>query len=128
MDISTATAVGQTINDPEIVLAVGAILTGLLKLATLAIAGLAGRWLNTKLHVEDSTWKQKIALRLVCYAQNKIAGDADKQAYVSKEISNILGNRVKPEEVQHLLEEAVIKMTALTKGVPTVNPEGAPLP
>ena len=118
MDISSSTIVGQTLNDPGIVLAFGVILTALVKIATLAVAGLAGRWLNTKLHVEDSTWKQKLALRLVCYAQNKIAGDQDKQAYVSKELSGLLGNRVKPDEIQHLLEEAVVKMTALTKGVP----------
>jgi hypothetical protein len=120
MDISTATLVGQTVHDPAIVVAFGAVLTGLVKLASLVIAGFAGRYLNTKLNVENSTWKQKIALRLVCYAENKIAGNTEKQAYVSKELAGLLGDRVKPEEIQHLLEEAVIKLQALTKGVPTV--------
>jgi hypothetical protein len=63
LDISTATIVGQTVHDPAIVLALGAILTGLIKLATLALAGIAGRLLNTKLNVENSTWKQKLVLR-----------------------------------------------------------------
>ena len=117
MDTSTGTVVGQTLNDPAVLLAFGALLTALVKVAMLAIAGMAGRLINTKLNVENSTWKQKIALRLVCYAENKILGDTDKQAYVSRELSSLLGNRVKPEEIQHLLEEAVVKMTALTKGV-----------
>ena len=127
MDISSSTIVGQTLRDPGMAIAAGAILTALIKIATLALAGMVGRLLNTKLHVEDSTWKQKVALRLVCYAENTILGDANKQAYVSKEIATILGNRVKPDEIQHLLEEAVVKMTALTKGVPVVVvPEGGP--
>jgi len=116
MEISTVTVVGQSIHDPAVVLAFGAILTGLIKLATLALAGIAGRLLNTKLNVENSTWKQKLAFRLVCYAENKIAADADKQAYVSRELSSLLGDRVKPEEIQHLLEEAVVKLMATTKG------------
>lgn len=118
MDISTITVVGQTARDPAVVLAFGAVVTGLIKLALLAITGLAGRLINTRLHVENSTWKQKIALRLVCYAENKIIDDKDKQAYVSRELSKILGGRVDPEEVQHLLEEAVVQLQALTKGVP----------
>lgn len=116
MDSSTATIVNQTVHDPALALAIGAILTGLIKLATLAVAGIAGRLLHTKLNVENSTWKQKLALRLVCYAENKIIGATDKQAYVSKELSKILGNRVTPEEIQHLLEEAVVQLQILTKG------------
>jgi hypothetical protein len=117
MDTSTATLVGQTVHDPAVVLAFGAVLTGLLKLVSLISVGLAGRLMNTKLNVENSTWKQKLALRLVCYAEQKIAADSDKQAYVSRELSKILGGRVQPEEIQHLLEEAVVQLQALTKGV-----------
>lgn len=118
MDISTTTVVLQTIRDPAVVVAFGAVLAALLKLAFLALAGLGGRLLNTMLHVQNSTWKQKLALRLVCYAENKISGDPEKQAYVSQHLSALLGDRVGPDEIEHLLEEAVVKMTALTKGVP----------
>lgn len=118
MDISTTTVVFQTVHDPAVVVAIGAVLTALVKLALIAIAGLAGRLLNTKLQVENSTWKQKLALRLVCFAENKIANDTDKQAYVSKELAQILGDRVQPEEIQHLLEEAVVELQVKTQGVP----------
>lgn len=120
MDISTTTVLGQTVHDPAIVIAFGAVLTAILKLATLAIAGLAGRLLNTKLNVENSTWKQKIALRIVCYAENKIIGDKEKQAYVARQLSDILGARVSPDEIDHLIEEAVVQLQVLTKAEPAV--------
>jgi hypothetical protein len=119
MDISTATIVGQTVHDPAIALAIGAVLTGLIKLALLAVTGLVGRLVNTKFNVENSTWKQKIAYRLVCYAENKIAGDTDKQAYVARSLTAILGNRVAPDEVEHLIEEAVVNLQVQSKGGPT---------
>lgn len=121
MDLSTATVVGQTLHDSTVTLAIGAILTSLVKLASLVIAGFAGRLLNTKLNVENSTWKQKLALRLVCYAENKILGDKEKQAYVARELGAILGHRVSDDEIAHLIEEAVIQLQVLTSAPATVT-------
>ena len=114
MNLSTATIVGQTMTDPGMAVAISVILGGVLKLVLLAVAGLVGRLINTKINVENSTWKQKLAFRLVCYAENKITDDTNKQAYVSRELSKILKGRVDPEEIQHLIEEAVTQLIALT--------------
>lgn len=122
MDISTASVVSQSVHDSAVVLAFGAMLTAgltaLIKIATLVLAGYAGRLINTKLNVENSTWKQKIAFRLVCYAENKILGDTAKQNYVSGQLAKLLGDRVDQDEIQHLLEEAYTELQAKQKGVP----------
>ncbi len=119
MDISTATIAGQVVHDGQVAAAFNQFLIALLTLASTAVATLGGVFIKTKLNAENSTWKQKIAYRLVCYAENQIVGDDSKQKYVADKMHEILPS-VTSDEVKHLLEEAVVQLRATQTGTPVV--------
>ena len=116
MDISTATVVGATIHDSQVVAAFNGLLTEAIKLLTLFVGTLIGVLVNKKLHAENSSWKQTLAFRLVCYAENKLAdaGDQGKFQYVADQLQAKFG--IDAKETEHLIEEAVVKLQAATKG------------
>lgn len=114
---STGTIIGQIMGDPAVHGAIVNAVVAVLGAALTAVATLAGMLIKTKLHAENSTWKQNLAYRLVCYAENKVLGNAEKQQYVADQLHQKFPS-IDPEEVKHLIEEAVIKLQTTQSGAP----------
>lgn len=118
MDISTSTVVGQVVRDGQVVAAFNQFVISLLGLVTTAVATLGGLLIRTKLNAENSTWKQKLAYRLVCYAEQRLSdlGNDGKFDYVANELQKKLG--IDPVETKHLVEEAIVKLRTTQSGGP----------
>lgn len=112
MDISTQTLVGQTLSDPRVSASIAQLAAAALAAVLSVVATLLGKFIKTKLNAENSTWKQKIAYRLVCYAEQKIVDNAGRRQYVADQIHALMP-KVSSEEAAHLIEEAVVQLRSV---------------
>lgn len=110
MDISTSTVVGQVLQDAQVANAITQFVTALITVVLIPSVTYLGLYIKSKYNSEQSTWKQKIAYRLVCFAEQKLeqAGAQGKFDYVAKQLRDHF--KIKPEETGHLIEEAIIKL------------------
>ncbi len=83
-----------------------------LQAVLIGVASAAGYGIKLWINSMNSSWKKTLATRLVKYAEQKIEGDTEKQKWVAGELSRLLKNRVTPDEVSHLIEEAFMNMKA----------------
>ena len=70
----------------------------------------------------NSAWKQAIAKRLVAYASQKIDANGDKVDFVAQQMHEKFP-RMSEEEIQHLLEEAVVNLKAQLANPPADPPK-----
>jgi hypothetical protein len=81
-------------------------------LLNVLVAG--GIWaMKTWLASMKSDWKRALAERLVKYAEQKIGDNEEKRQWVASQISAKFP-RISQDEVNHLLEEAVVNLRAQT--------------
>jgi hypothetical protein len=106
--IFTSTA---TIVNPQLNAAVSSVLSDLLQVVLLGVVSLIGWAVKIWLNSMNSSWKKTVAMRLVSYAEQKIVGNDEKIKYVSQKINEHFP-RLGQEEVQHLIEEAVVQLKA----------------
>lgn len=104
LDVIASTA---TIMNPEVNGAVNQLLTTGIQAALLALV--AGATWAVKLGVNSmkSGWKRTVAQRLVKFAAQRITPNQDKRAYVAAKLHKQFP-RISEEEIEHLLEEAVV--------------------
>ena len=97
------------------------LLVDLLQTVLLGVVSAAGYGIKIWINSMNSSWKKTLTERLVKYAEQKIADDTDKQKWVADQLSAKLKGRVTPDEVSHLIEEAVVNLKAQTESTPAVN-------
>lgn len=107
-EIITSTA---TILNPQVSGAVhDLLLTALQAVTLLAVSGLT-YGIKLGINSMNSGWKQKVAGRLVAFAAQRIAPNDEKRAYVAAKLHEQFP-RIEEEEIDHLLEQAVVNMKA----------------
>jgi hypothetical protein len=106
LDVITSTA---TIVSPGFNSAVNNLLRDVLQLVLLGLGSLAAtaiaRWKSSL----NSKWKQAIAERAVKFVQQRYVDNEEKQKQAAAVIASHFP-RMNPDEVQHLIEEAVFNM------------------
>lgn len=110
MDISVISS-SATIVSPAVNTAFNQVLNDLLQLACLLVVSGIGWLVKLGINNLNSSWKKAIAMRFVSYAEQKISGDNEKLAWVSKEMTDHFP-RLKQDEIQHHIEEAVVELKA----------------
>lgn len=113
------TIINDVLKDPSVHAAIAELIVAALGAVLTAVATLAGMLIKTKLHAADSSWKQKLAYRFVCYAENKVIGDKEKQEYVADQLHTMFPS-ISVDEVEHLIEEAVVQLTSVQSS-PIIN-------
>lgn len=111
----------DVLKDPSVHAAIAELIVAALGAVLTAVATLAGMLIKTKLHAADSSWKQKLAYRFVCYAENKITGDTEKQEYVAEQLHAMFPS-ISVDEVKHLIEEAVVQLNSVQNSSVVVEP------
>lgn len=108
MDVGIITS-SATIISPAVNSAFNQTLNDLLQLACLLVVSGIGWLVKLGINNLNSSWKKAIALRFVSYAEQKIVGNDEKLAYVSKEMAEHFP-RLDAIEIQHHIEEAVVEL------------------
>lgn len=108
MDVITSTA---TIVNPEVTGIVNELFLTAFKAGLLFLVSGATWGIKTWLSSMKSGWKRAISARLVAFAQQRMTTSEEKRQYVAQKIHDKFP-RLKQEEVEHLLEEAVANLKA----------------
>jgi len=109
-DVLASTA---SILNPQVNEAIHTLLMDTLNLVLLAVVGIAGSAINKWRMSMKSSWKQTVASRLVAYAEQKLQDNAARRQYVAAQLAQIFP-RIQPDEIDHLLEEAVLNLKMQT--------------
>lgn len=105
-NVITSSAV---VVSPQLTQSVHDFLYSLLALLLNGLTAAAIWAIRTWLKSLNSSWKQALAKRLVAYAQQKIGDNAERRQYVASELAKRFP-RLDAEEIDHLLEEAVVQL------------------
>jgi hypothetical protein len=122
-----------TLVNPQFNTAFNQLLTDALQLILIGLASLVSFAVREWMKSQNSGWKKMIAERLVKYAEQKITDNTDKQKWVADKMSEHFP-RMKSEEIQHHIEEAVVNLKAqidapaTTTNVAVVEPTPPALP
>jgi len=106
-----------TILNPQVDAAVHDLLLNALNVVLMAAVAIAGSAINNWRMSLKSGWKQTLATRLVSYAEQKIEGNEARRLYVANQLSAKFP-RLQPDEIDHLLEEAVLNLKIQTTQPP----------
>lgn len=115
IEVITSTA---TIVNPELNGAINQLLVTGLHAALLALVGGLTWGVKLGLNSMKSSWKRTIAERLVKFAFQRIEPNEEKRAYVAGKLHEKFP-RISKEEVEHLLEEAVVNLKQGISAQPT---------
>lgn len=116
-----------TLLNPQFNSAFNQLLSDLLQVVLLGVSGFAAMAFKEWRANQKSAWKKAIADRLVKYAEQKLGDNAEKNQWVSDQLSSHFP-RMSKEEVQHRVEEAVVDLKsqidapATTTNVAVVEP------
>lgn len=97
---------------PQVAGSVHTLLTDLLQTVLLLLVSGASWGVKLWINSMHSAWKQALAERFVKYAEQKIADDTEKQKWVADQLSAKLKGKVSSDEINHLIEEAVVNLKA----------------
>lgn len=104
MDILASTA---TVLSPEVTSAVHDALSSLLQLVLLLVSTGVAYLVRLLIGQLKSGWKQKLAVRMVRYAEQRCVGNTAKLAYAKSKLKQFFP-RLSEEEIDHHIEEAVV--------------------
>jgi hypothetical protein len=124
LEILTSTA---TIINPQVNQTVHDTLLSLLQFALLGLSAAVSYGVKLWINSMQSSWKKAIAERLVKYAEQKIAPNDEKLAYVAQKMHDHFP-RLSEEEIHHLLEEAVANLGSsdtVTVSTTATTPDGS---
>jgi hypothetical protein len=119
LDIISSTS---TIISPQVTQSIHNTLTDLLQLVLLGVTTLAGLAIRTWLASMNSGWKKSVAIRLVKFAEQRLASNKEKLDYVALKLHEHFP-RLSEEEIHQLLEEAVnnLSLTGIGTGLSSLE-------
>lgn len=106
----------STVVDTQVATAVSQLMSLGLQAVLLALTTAITWGVKLGLNSMKSAWKRTIAARLVRFAQQRITPNEEKRKYVAVKLHERFP-KISEEEIEHLLEEAVVN---LKRGLATV--------